>query len=135
MAIEEEAFTTPWRAETFAGLIPREAVELTVMVDAVGKVLGYSVLWCILEQGELANIAISPEARGRGLGGRLLGHVLERAADRGVEKVFLEVRASNAAAHALYRRFGFEDVGRRADYYEQPREDALVMAAALGGGA
>lgn len=131
VAIEREAFTTPWQAETFAGLMDREAVELTVMVDADDEVVGYSVLWCILDQGELANIAITPGWRGSGLGARLLEHVLAVAARRGVEKIFLEVRASNEAALALYRRYGFEQAGRRAGYYEQPREDALVMVARL----
>lgn len=131
VAIEREAFTTPWQPETFAGLIEREAVELTVMTDAAGDVVGYSVLWCILDQGELANIAITPDRRGGGLGAYLLRHVLDVAAKRGVEKVFLEVRASNDAALGLYRRFGFVEAGRRANYYEQPREDALVMVAAL----
>ena len=130
VAIEREAFTTPWQPETFAGLLDRDAVELTVMVDDE-TIVGYSVLWCILDQGELANIAILPPRRGAGLGARLLRHVLDIANGRGVERVFLEVRASNEAAHALYRRFGFVETGRRANYYEHPREDALVMVAQL----
>lgn len=131
VAIEREAFTTPWQPETFAGLIERDAVELTVMADDAGTIVGYSVLWCILDQGELANIAITPDRRGGGLGAHLLEHVLGVAAEKGVEKVFLEVRASNEAALGLYRRFGFAEAGRRANYYEQPREDALVMVATL----
>jgi ribosomal-protein-alanine N-acetyltransferase len=130
-ALEREAFTTPWKPETFAGLLERDGVELTVLAGDDGEVIGYSVLWCILDQGELANIAISPHRRGGGLGARLLGHVLEVAAARGVERVFLEVRASNEAALALYRRFGFSEAGRRRDYYEHPREDALVMVGTL----
>ena len=130
VAIEREAFTTPWQPETFAGLLDRDAVELTVMVDDE-TIVGYSVLWCILDQGELANIAILPSRRGAGLGARLLRHVLDVATGRGVERVFLEVRASNEAAHALYRHFGFAETGRRANYYEHPREDALVMVAQL----
>ncbi len=130
-AIEREAFTTPWEPRTFAGLLDRSGVELVVMTDATDAVIGYSVLWCILDQGELANIAIAPGFRGRGLGARLLEHVLERARARGVRKVFLEVRASNEAAHALYARFGFEEVGRRRGYYERPQEDALVLVAAI----
>ena len=131
VAIEREAFTTPWQPETFAGLIERDAVELTVMADDAGTIVGYSVLWCILDQGELANIAITPDWRGGGLGAHLLEHVLGVAAEKGVETVLLEVRASNEAALGLYRRFGFVEAGRRANYYEQPREDALVMVATL----
>jgi ribosomal-protein-alanine N-acetyltransferase len=130
--IEREAFTTPWQAETFTSLLDRDGVELVVMADEGGEVVGYAVLWCILDQGELANIAIVPGRRGEGLGARLLGHVLDLARARGVERVFLEVRASNEAAAALYARFGFEEVGRRRDYYERPREDARVLVAHLG---
>jgi [ribosomal protein S18]-alanine N-acetyltransferase len=131
VAIETEAFTTPWSADTFVGMLDRETVEALVMVDDIGSVLGYAVLWCILDQGELANIAIVPERRRDGLGAWLLRHVVDVARSRGVEKLFLEVRTSNEAAIRLYRRFGFDDVGARRDYYEHPREDAVVMLATL----
>ena len=132
VAIETEAFTTPWQADTFASLIDRDGVELIVMVDESGLVIGYAVLWCILDQGELANLALSPVRRGAGLGSHLLRHVVGVAAARGVQKLFLEVRASNAPAIDLYTRFGFEDVGLRRAYYDHPREDARVMLLAVG---
>ena len=127
VAIETEAFSTPWRADTFEGLIGRDGLELLTFVDPEDGVLGYAVLWCILDQGELANIAIRPELRGRGLGGRLLGEVLTTCREKGVRSLYLEVRESNHAAVALYEGFGFRDVGRRKDYYQHPREDARVM--------
>jgi ribosomal-protein-alanine N-acetyltransferase len=127
VSIESEAFSTPWSPETFSGLIGRDAVELIVMVDQDEEVIGYAVLWCILDQGELANLALATPRRGEGLGGLLLRHVLQVAKGRGVEKLFLEVRASNRRAVDLYRAQGFEEVGVRKAYYEQPREDALVM--------
>jgi [ribosomal protein S18]-alanine N-acetyltransferase len=129
--IETEAFSTPWKPETFAGLIDREAVELIVMEDADRRVIGYAVLWCILEQGELANLALATSRRGQGLGAMLLRHVMRTAKDRGVERLFLEVRASNQRAIDLYAGFGFTDVGLRRGYYESPPEDARVMLAHL----
>ena len=129
--IEQEAFTTPWSAETFQGLIGRDGMELLVMEGPEGAVMGYAVLWCILDQGELANIAVRPEDRGRGLGARLLEEVLAVCRARGVASLYLEVRASNEAAIALYERFGFRDVGRRRDYYQSPTEDARVMEVVL----
>ena len=131
VAIESEVFTTPWQRETFAGLIGRDGVELIVMTDGDERVIGYAVLWCILDQGELANLAITPARRGAGLGRRLLDHVLEVARKRGVEKLFLEVRASNEAALRLYRAHGFVEVGTRRGYYENPKEDARVMLVTL----
>jgi [ribosomal protein S18]-alanine N-acetyltransferase len=131
VAIETEAFSTPWRPETFAGLVGREAVELLVMADAEEHVIGYAVLWCILDQGELANLALATHRRGRGLGAILLHHVMQTARERGVERLFLEVRASNQRAIDLYHGFGFTDVGLRRGYYERPPEDARVMRAIL----
>lgn len=130
-AIEASAFTTPWQPETFEGLLGRDTVEMVVMTHQATEVIGYAVLWCILDQGELANLAIVPERRGKGLGSHLLRHVLDVAARRGVRKFFLEVRASNVAAIALYEGFGFSEIGVRRGYYDNPREDALVMAVSL----
>jgi ribosomal-protein-alanine N-acetyltransferase len=129
--IETEAFSSPWRKETFTDLIGRPGLELLVMEHAQEGVVGYAVLWCILDQGELANVAITPRMRSMGLGTRLLSRVLDIARDRGVEKVFLEVRASNARALDLYRRFGFTDVGLRRGYYDHPKEDARILMADL----
>jgi len=89
------------------------------------------VLWCIHDQGELANIAVIPELRDRGLGAYLLDHVLEVARDRGVESLYLEVRVSNVRARSMYRSRGFEEIGVRKDYYEQPREDARILVKRL----
>ncbi len=131
VVIETDAFSTPWQADTFLGLLDRDGVELVVMTHDTDGVIGYAVLWCILDQGELANIALTPGRRGTGLGSHLLRHVMGIGRDRGVEKLFLEVRASNLGAIELYKRFGFHDVGLRRAYYQAPREDARVMLAAL----
>jgi ribosomal-protein-alanine N-acetyltransferase len=131
VGIEADAFSSPWSAETFSSLLGRPGLELLVLEDEREGVIGYAVLWCVLDQGELANVAVTPGLRGQGLGAHLLSRVLDVARERGIETMFLEVRASNAKALELYRRFGFSDVGRRKGYYDHPREDALIMAAKL----
>lgn len=131
VAIEAEAFTSPWRRETFLDLVERPGLELLVMEDREAGIIGYAVLWCILDQAELANMAVTPAFRGRGLGRFLLSRVLETARARGTEAVYLEVRVSNEPATRLYEGFGFTDVGTRRDYYESPREDARVMRMSL----
>lgn len=131
VGIESDVFTSPWSADTFTSLVDRPNLELLVLEDEREGVIGYAVLWCILDQGELANVAVMPRLRGRGLGTYLMGCVMEAARARGVETVFLEVRASNATALDLYRRFGFSEVGLRKGYYDHPREDALIMASKL----
>lgn len=131
VAIEAASFSSPWRPDTFRSLLERPTVELWVLEMAGEGVIGYAVLWCVLDQGELANIAIADAFRRRGLGRRLLEHVMAVARERGVETLVLEVRVSNRAAAALYERYGFVEVGYRKDYYDQPREDARVMLARL----
>jgi ribosomal-protein-alanine N-acetyltransferase len=125
-ALEARAFSTPWRSDTFRTLLERPGAEL-VVAEVDGSFAGYAVLWCILDQGELANIAIVEALRGTGLGGVLLDHVLGVARARGVRTLFLEVRVGNAAAAHLYESRGFVEIGRRRDYYDDPREDARVM--------
>jgi len=131
VAIETEAFSSPWRRETFLDLMDRPTLEILVLDDARSGILGYAVLWCVMDQGELANVAVKPEHRQRGLGSYLLSRLLETGRERGIRTVFLEVRESNQAALKLYRRFGFSEVGLRRGYYDHPKEDARVMKADL----
>ncbi|SVC60732.1 uncharacterized protein METZ01_LOCUS313586, partial [marine metagenome] len=112
-------------------LIDQSRVELLALEEEKVGVIGYAVLWCILDQGELANMAVTLQFRGNGLGAHLMASVLEVARDRGVRTMYLEVRASNERAVELYRRFGFCDVGLRKGYYQDPKEDARMMKAVL----
>lgn len=131
LSIESRVFTTPWQADTFLNLIGRPGSELWVMEHPVAGILAYAVLWCVLDQAELANIAVRSEYRGQGYASRLLERVLQVARDREVETIYLEVRASNTRALELYDRFGFLQVGVRKNYYDRPKEDALVMRLVL----
>lgn len=129
-ALEMASFTAPWKADTFEHLLDRSSgCHLLVLDDGDEGVVAYAVLWCVLDQGELANIAVAESHRGRGLGRRLLDQVMERARQQGVESLYLEVRVSNVAAIELYRSAGFKDVGFRKKYYDRPVEDALIMVA------
>lgn len=130
--LEARSFSTPWRAATFHRLLERSAVDLWV-VEEEGRVVAYAVVWRVLDQAELANIAVREEARGRGLGARLLQHALDRARVAGVRTVYLEVRVSNEAARRMYRRAGFRETGRRRGYYTDPPEDALVLQLLMDG--
>lgn len=129
--IENASFSNPWRRETFRRLLDRPATELWVAsLPGVG-VAGYCVLWWVLDEAELANVAVDAEHRRKGIGGTLVARARERAGARGARRLFLEVRASNENAVRLYRGRGFEVVGRRRAYYDRPREDALVMVKAI----
>ncbi len=98
-----------------------------------GKRTAYAVVLSVLDEAHLLNISVCREAQGRGLGGAMLRHLCEQARGRGASQFFLEVRPSNLPALSLYRRVGFEPIGRRKGYYPAPdgREDAIVMRLAL----
>ena len=125
--IEDLSFADPWTATSFTALITDPRVDFRVAEDS-GSVVGYVILWSVLDESELANIAVAPEARGRGLGALLLDAVLQSAHAAGSVTTHLEVRESNVAARALYASRGFSEVRRRKGYYRRPEEDAVVMA-------
>ncbi|MBT8396736.1 MAG: ribosomal protein S18-alanine N-acetyltransferase [Gemmatimonadetes bacterium] len=124
--IESESYSNPWHPDTFASLLSREGVTLLVAEEGAA-VLGYAVLWWVLDQGELANLAVQKDARGRGIGSQLLDHVISHAEAVGVESLFLEVRWSNEKASRLYARRGFHQISVREGYYQNPREDARIL--------
>lgn len=124
--IEHASFSTPWKEETFRGLLRRSDTDM-VGAESEGRLVGYAITWTVTDQAELGNVAVAPEARGAGIGRALVEAVVDRIRRRGAKECFLEVRESNATAQALYRSMGFEEVGRRRAYYAAPVEDALVM--------
>lgn len=126
LEIEGAAFSTPWSNSTFRGLLHRGDTDL-VAAEREGKLVGYAAAWTVVDQSELGNVAVAEEARGGGVGRALVVGILERIRARGARECFLEVRESNEVAQGLYRRMGFEVVGRRRGYYTRPVEDALVM--------
>lgn len=133
VAIEQEAFGDPWPRAMFHDLVGRQAV--TFLVAAVqGQVGGYGIAQHVLDEGEIQNLAVTPSLRGRGLGHALVARLIETLAGADVQRVFLEVRASNRAARGLYAGFGFVQVSRRHGYYQRPREDALVLMKEIGTG-
>ena len=126
MLIELSTFTMPWTEATFRGLLRRKDSDLLV-ADVKGEIAGYAVFWAVMDQGELGNVAVDDDYRGKGIGTKLIEEILKRAHERGVKEIFLEVRKSNVRAQELYKTFGFVEVGRRKNYYLEPLEDALVM--------
>ena len=130
-AIESALYPNPWHREHFAELLDLPAGIAWVAVEGDGTVSGYGVGWAAADEGEIANLAVTPERRRRGTGARILEALLREAAKRGARRAWLEVRASNEPAQVLYARHGFRVIGRRRGYYLRPREDALVMAAEL----
>lgn len=128
--LETGSFSDPWSRDAFASLLLREDADVFV-AEVDERVVGYAVLWTTVDESELANVAVAPGLRRRGVGGRLVRRALEAAAARGAAAVYLEVRESNDAAARLYEGFGFRELTVRRDYYRRPTEDARVMVLRL----
>lgn len=126
LAIEQASFSDPWSRGSFRSLLGASHVYFPVVEEA-GALVAFAVALLVADEGELANLAVAPGARSRGIGAQLLDDVLMVATARGARTVWLEVRESNAAARALYGSRGFMEVGRRRRYYDDPVEDALVL--------
>ena len=126
MEIERASYTAPWPEASFRGLLRRPDASIHI-AELDGRIVGYAACWAVYDQGELGNIAVAPEYRGRGIAKRLMDAVIEDMRERGVRELFLEVRVTNEVARHLYERYGFEEIGCRPDYYTAPVEDAIVM--------
>lgn len=124
--IEAEVFSTPWSAKAFENALAMENALFYVAL-AEGEVAGYCGLYLAADEGEITNVAAAPGWRRRKIAQRLLQKTMAEAHDRGVQRIFLEVRSQNAPAVELYQKEGFHTVGRRKNYYQRPQDDALVM--------
>jgi ribosomal-protein-alanine N-acetyltransferase len=130
-ALERRCHTHPWAPRHFHHAL-RDPTQRVVVAREVERgqpprIVGYCVVLLAADEAQVHNLAVEPEWRRRGLGRRLLESGLRAAAREGAEKAFLEVRVSNREAIALYRSVGFEPLGERRDYYDDPREDALLL--------
>ena len=133
--LERTCFTVPWSRNAIAEELDNALSAFLVALDEEERVVGYAGLQVVLDEGYITNVAVRPDCRRRGVAGRLLD-VFERFAE-GNHLAFLtlEVRAGNYAAIALYGRHGYRGVGSRKNYYEHPREDAVIMTREFGEGA
>ena len=132
-ALEKVCFPAdPWSEQLFRTALecPGTAPTLLVAEKKGGAVLGYAVLSAVLDEGNLDNIAVAPQCRRQGVADALLSALVDfgRAS---LSVLLLEVRVSNLPAISLYEKHGFVPVGRRKNYYESPREDALLMTLGL----
>lgn len=129
--IERVSFSDAWSEASFRSLFGRSEVVFVVATgsqDNSEEILGYVVATFAADQGEIQNLAVKPQGRRSGHASRLLSFVHREAARRGATSMWLEVRESNSAAIALYTAVGYREMGRRARYYEDPLEDALVLS-------
>lgn len=127
-ALEAASFTNPWTRESLERELARSPVARVYVLRLPGcTVAAFCSCWVIYDELHINTIAVEPGLRRRGLAMELMRHVLAETAAEGVERAFLEVRASNVPARALYERLGFVTAGVRRRYYAEPEEDAVVL--------
>ena len=124
-AIEQKVFSRPWSETAFLQAMQQD----TLFIVALNRntITGYCGMYCSFEEGEITNVAVMPERHNQGIGRSMMEYLMEQAEEKGITRIILEVRVSNAHAIHLYESLGFQNCGIRRNFYEMPREDGMVM--------
>ena len=125
-ALEKECFSDPWSQRSVASEL-ENPLALWLVWEEDGQVLGYVGSQTVLDETDMMNVAVSAQARRRGIAQALVEALVCQLKQRGSRCLTLEVRASNAPAIALDEKLGFRQVGRRPNYYRHPKEDGLIL--------
>ena len=125
--IEKLCFAMPWSKESIMHDLKENICARYLVLTVDGVVAAYAGVWLVIDEGHITNIAVHPDYRRRGYGESILRALIALCKENCMGLMTLEVRRSNAAAQALYHKIGFIDVGYRKRYYEDNREDALIM--------
>ena len=125
--VEKRCFSLPWTAEQLAAQIKDAQHEFIAAISPDGTVLGYVGMMYVLDEGYISNVATDLPWRRQGIADALIGRLCAICEGLRLSFVSLEVRAGNVPAVALYEKHGFAPVGLRKNYYERPREDAVIM--------
>ncbi|WP_343210412.1 ribosomal protein S18-alanine N-acetyltransferase [Anaerolentibacter hominis] len=124
--LEAELFALPWSEQGFLDALDRpDTLYLAAIQEE--KLAGYCGMWCVLDEAEITNVAVRPSFRRRGIGREMLTELIRRGRKRQISTFFLEVRESNEAAIRLYESLGFAVNGLRKNFYDRPRENAVLM--------
>ena len=127
VALDQMSFSLPWPERSFHFELTQNTASRCWAAVTNGRIVGMIVNWLLVDEAHVATIAVHPEYRRRGVARELLAHSLRSMVGEGAVSSFLEVRESNTAARAMYRKFGYEDTGRRKAYYKDNNEDAILM--------
>jgi [ribosomal protein S18]-alanine N-acetyltransferase len=128
VAIENQQFPHPWKENQFTSELDHNIAFFYAAEDTVSlQIIGYIIFWVIEDMIELHNIAVSGEHKKKGIGKQLLLFMLEKATEKKVSEIFLEVRQSNSEAISFYEAFKFKKIAVRKQYYDNPCEDAAIF--------
>ena len=125
--LDQKAFSLPWPERSFRFEVTNNPASRCWVVEGEGKIIGMIVVWLIVDEAHVATLATAPDFRRQGVAKGLLSYALLHLIDEGAHSSFLEVRESNIPAKEMYRKFGYEETGRRRRYYKDNDEDAILM--------
>ena len=124
--IEKDIFSIPWSRQGFADSLGQEnTCYLVACLN--GKIAGYCGFLQVLDEADITNVAVEASSRKKGIGKKMLDELIRQGMQRGIRAFTLEVRESNHAALALYQKLGFESAGIRKNFYDAPKENAVIM--------
>jgi ribosomal-protein-alanine N-acetyltransferase len=126
--IDVLSFSLPWPERSFRFEVEDNPIARGWVAEADGQIVAMLVLWFIVDEAHIATIATHPDFRRQGIGERLMLTALLSAREEGATRAFLEVRAGNFGAQALYKKYGFVVDGVRPRYYKDNNEDAILMS-------
>jgi ribosomal-protein-alanine N-acetyltransferase len=131
LVIEQQGYDFPWSQNLFEQAI--KSTKYCVVALEGEQIVGYAILSYVVGEAELLNICIEPSLQGKGYAKELLNHLIEHAANKDNQEMYLEVRVTNEAAIHIYEQAGFNEIGRRKNYYptKAGKEDAILMALPL----
>lgn len=124
--IETSTFSKPWSKKDFQQSVQNQE-HIYLVAEEQECILGYCGMWCIAGEGQITNVAVAKEHRGKGIADKMFACFLEEGYLHNVQAFTLEVRVSNQVAISLYQKYGFENAGIRKKFYEEPTEDAMIM--------
>ena len=128
--LEAKTFTDAWTEQSVRDTFVQKQAFITV-ADDDGKVVGYCIIYYVMDEAEIARIATSESVRRKGVGKGLLNYTCKCCREKQIERLLLEVRESNEGAIAFYKNYGFQTDGLRKHFYEMPKEDAVLMSLSL----
>ena len=126
-AIENISFATPWSRQSFVYELTQNSFAHYIVALVENKVVGYAGMWVIVDEAHITNVAVHTDYRGQRIGFALMQQMLVRAALRGANRMTLEVRGTNVIAKRLYSQMGFKEAGVRKGYYDDTKDDAIIM--------
>lgn len=124
--LEQECFAEPWSKASLEKEVDNDG-SLFCVCEIENRIVGYAGMYLIPPEGDITNVAVTEEYRGRGIAGDILAYMFDRAGTLGIMEFTLEVRVSNIPAIKLYEKLGFYSEGIRKNFYDVPKEDANIM--------